>query len=104
LEDTTSGAGDAPGRRLSMAETHHEAGQDALTLKAMHRAGLSTGEVWTHYMSMGGFIEEYEVNAYLNGLLPLVDLDRDMISQAVNELYDDICRGPRAPYSQPLNG
>lgn len=74
------------------------------TLDAIERLGLSIGEVWTHYFSMGGYVGEYEVNAYLHGLIQLSDLDRDMISQAVNELYDDLCRSPRAPYSSSRQG
>jgi hypothetical protein len=76
--------------------------QYARTLDAIERLGLSVGEVWIHYLGMGGNIDEYEVNAYLYGLTQLPELDRDMISQAVNELYDDMCREPRAPFTWDL--
>lgn len=81
-----------------------EEDQHAKTLDAIERLGLSIGEVWIHHISMGGYIDEYEVNAYLHGLIQLPELDRDMISQAVNELYDDLCRSQRAPYSFPQEG
>ncbi|MHA7219220.1 hypothetical protein ACX80L_10040 [Arthrobacter sp. MDT1-48-3] len=84
-------------------EEHAPDEQYAETFEAMSRAGLSLSEVWVHYFSLGGYIDEYEVNAYLHGLLSLPELDRDMISQAVNELYDDICRSPRAPFSRDLH-
>jgi hypothetical protein len=73
--------------------------QHAATLDAMHRIGMSVGELWLYYLSMGGDIDEYEIDAYLHGLIRLPPLDRDMISQAVNEMIDDICYGTRAPYS-----
>lgn len=69
------------------------------TLAVMQRAGISGHEVWLHYMSLGGDEDEFDVAAYLYGLLTLPVLERDMIAHAVNELFDDICRGPRAPYS-----
>lgn len=73
--------------------------QHAFTFHAMDRVGISVGELWLHYLSTGGDIDEYEVDAYLHGLMPLPALERDMISQAVNEMIDDIAHGPRAPYS-----
>jgi hypothetical protein len=81
--------------------TYRQADRDQylLTFEAMHRIGVSIGELWLYYLSMGGNIGEYEIDAYLRGLTHLPALDRDMISQAVNEMIDDICRGPRAPYS-----
>lgn len=73
--------------------------QHAFTLHAMDRVGISVGELWLHYLSTGGNIDEYEVDAYLHGLMPLPAFERDMISQSVNEMIDDITHGPRAPYS-----
>ena len=80
-------------------ETTPDHDQYALTFDAMQRANISTGELWLHYFSMGGRIDEYEVNAYLHGLIDLPDNERDCIAQAVNELFDDLCRQQGAPYS-----
>lgn len=68
----------------------------------MRRLGITPGKVWLYYLSMGGDIDEYEITAYLHGLLRLPALHRDMLSQSVNEMQDDICRGPKAPYSSDL--
>lgn len=73
--------------------------QHALTLDVIRRIGVTVEDVWVHYLSMGGDVDEYEVGAYLHGLMRLPALDRDMLSQSVNEMLDDICRGPRAPFS-----
>ncbi|MHA7282892.1 hypothetical protein [Arthrobacter sp. TMS2-4] len=73
--------------------------QHALTCDAMKRANISVDDLWEHYSSMGGGVDEYEVAAYLNGLIDLPEVERDCISQAVNELYDDLCRQQGAPYS-----
>lgn len=73
--------------------------QHALTCDAMKRANITVSDFWEHYSSMGGGVDEYEVTAYLNGLIDLPEVERDCISQAVNELYDDLCRQQGAPYS-----
>ncbi|WDF34788.1 hypothetical protein PTW37_07840 [Arthrobacter agilis] len=73
--------------------------QFALTFDAMKRVNISVGDLWLHYFSMGGGVDEYEVNAYLHGLIDLPDYERDCVAQAVNELYDDLCRQRGAPYS-----
>jgi hypothetical protein len=54
-------------------------------------------------MSMGGGVDEFEFNTYLHGLLHLPAYERDMITHAVNELYDDVYRNGRAPYSSDLS-
>ncbi|WP_434994352.1 hypothetical protein [Arthrobacter sp. Ld5] len=82
-----------------MPDRKRDEEQHALTCDAMKRANISVTDLWEHYSSMGGGVDEYEVAAYLNGLIDLPDVERDFISQAVNELYDDLCRQQGAPYS-----
>lgn len=82
---------------------HADDDQHAVTFDAIRRIGVDVGELWLYYLSMGGGVDEYEVDAYLHGLMRLPAVERDMISQAVNEMIDDICRGPRAPYSASSN-
>jgi hypothetical protein len=97
------GAQLAEGEDLSYrGQADHD--QHAVTFDAMRRIGVSVGELWLYYLSMGGDVDEYEVDAYLHGLVRLPALDRDLISQSVNEMIDDICRGPRAPYSASRHG
>ena len=73
------------------------------TLMAMEFAGLSVYETWTHYCNMGGAGDYFEVDAYLHGILRLDTEEADLVSQAVNELVDDLpaeeSRVNRAPYS-----
>lgn len=45
---------------------------------------------------------EYEVEVYLQGLLPLPPVQRDLLALAANELIDDLPR-PRAPYSDDVD-
>ena len=77
---------------------HHD------TLRAMESARLSVYETWMHYCNMGGPGDYFEFDAYLHGILRLDAEDADLVSQAVNELVDDVLpaeqsRVNRAPYS-----
>ncbi|TLM71305.1 hypothetical protein [Pseudarthrobacter sp. NamB4] len=65
---------------------------------AIKAAGISVSELWLKYFSLSGDAGEYEVEAYLQGLLSLPAVQRDLLALAANELIDDLPR-PRAPYS-----
>ncbi|MHA7145378.1 BLUF domain-containing protein [Arthrobacter sp. TmT3-37] len=77
--------------------------QHALTLKVMRRFGIPVSDLWTYYLGVGGDVDEFEVDAYLHGLIRLPALDRDLIAHSVNEMIDDMCREARAPYSSSRN-
>lgn len=66
---------------------------------AMEQAGLDLGTVWMRYFGMTGVAGEYEVDAYLNGSLPLPDIQADLLAHAINELIDELPPRLRAPYS-----
>jgi hypothetical protein len=69
----------------------------------MRAAGISISELWLKYFGMSGDAGEYEVEAYLQGLLSLPPVQRDLLALAANELIDDLPR-PRAPYSDDFDG
>lgn len=68
---------------------------------ALKAAGISTGELWLNYFSIGGTVGEYEVEAYLQGLMSLPAIERDMLAMAANELIDTTPR-LHAPYADDL--
>ncbi len=76
--------------------------QRALTLVALADSGFSIGEAWLHYFSLGGAVDEYEVEAYLEGLMPMPPLECDVLALAVNELIDGLPPRKRAPFSDDL--
>lgn len=78
--------------------------QRRLTRQAMDQAGLTTGQVWLRYFGLAGDAGEYEVDAYLNGVLSLPPVQRDLVSHAVNELAGGLPQEHRAPYSRGLGG
>lgn len=69
--------------------------------EAMKAADITVGELWLQYFSVSGDAGEYEVEAYLQGLLSLPPLQRDLLALAANELIDELPR-PHAPYSEDL--
>ena len=62
--------------------------QARLLRRAIDHAGLSLAEVWFYYFSLGGNVGQLEVEAYLNHVMPLPGLERDVLAHAVNELID----------------
>ena len=70
---------------------------------AMKSADISISALWLKYFSLSGDAGEYEVEAYLQGLLSLPAIQRDLLALAANELIDDLPR-PHAPYSDDFTG
>ncbi|MEW1820368.1 hypothetical protein AB0323_06170 [Arthrobacter sp. NPDC080031] len=79
----------------------HERQQQRMLAAAMKSAQINVGELWLKYFSLGGEVGEYEVEAYLQGLLSLPVLQRDLLAMAANELIDTLAQG-HAPYSDEL--
>jgi hypothetical protein len=76
--------------------------QRSLIQAAIVESGFTVGEVWLHYFSVSGDVDEYEVEAYLAGLIPLPALECDLLALAVNELIDDLPPRRRAPFRDDL--
>lgn len=70
-------------------------------LEALTAARISTGTLWLQYFSIGGSVGEYEVEAYLQGMLSVPELERDLLAMAANELLNNQA-GPHAPYADEV--
>jgi hypothetical protein len=77
--------------------------QRQLIRVAIRAADLDLQDVWVRYFGLAGSADEYEMDAYLHGLIFLPLLECDLIAEAVNELIDEIPPLPRAPYGADLN-
>ena len=77
----------------------NEADQQILTAAVMREAGLSLPVLWVHYLSIGGGEMADAVAAYLEGFAVLPLEERDLLSQALNELLIDSPRLMQAPAS-----
>lgn len=76
-----------------------EAQQRADLAAALRAAYIGPGELWLRYLARGGSVGEYEVNAYLEGMLSLPAFERDLLADAANELIDQIPPPARALHS-----
>lgn len=70
--------------------------------EAINAAGIPVSELWLRYFGIAGDAGEYEVEAYLQGLLSLPPLQRDLLAMAANELIEDTPR-PHAPYGDEFD-
>lgn len=64
---------------------------------AFRHAELSVQELWLRYFSLGGDAGPTEVDAYLNGLMPLAEAQHNILALAVNERLEEL-PSPQAPY------
>ena len=61
-------------------------------------AKMSVEELWLRYFALGGDAGKMEIEAYLEGLMPLPTLQHNMLAHAVNERLDELGPPQRAPY------
>jgi hypothetical protein len=67
-------------------------------MKAFRHAELTVQELWLRYLALGGVVGPTEVDAYLNGLMPLSPLEHNILALAINERLRELPPPPRAPY------
>ena len=65
---------------------------------AFGHAQLSCSALWLRYFALGGDAGPLELDAYLNGLMPMSGLQHNMIALAINERLDELPPRARAPY------
>ncbi len=69
---------------------------------ALQRAGLTVEALWLRYFAVGGVAGPLEVEGWLEGLLELPDVERDVLAVAANERLDELAGTLRVPHSRPL--
>ncbi|MBG6216015.1 GAF domain-containing protein [Arthrobacter sp. CAN_A6] len=74
--------------------------QQDRTRAALVEAALPTEELWVSYFGLGGSLSEFEIDAYLNAMLALPALERDLLAAAANELLEDTSLAVRVPPSE----
>ncbi|MGY1671429.1 hypothetical protein [Geodermatophilus sp. SYSU D00710] len=68
------------------------------------RAEMTVRELWLRYIALGGNGDLFDLDAYLNGLLPLADFDQNVLAVAVNERLEELYRAARVPLATPPPG
>ncbi len=64
------------------------------------RTGLTVEQLWLRYFALGGDVSRVELDGFLQELVPLPRIQRDMVAHAVNERLDEVSEVRRAPYSR----
>ena len=65
--------------------------------RAFSHAELTVQELWLRYFALGGDAGPTEVDAYLNGLMPLAEFQHNILALAVNERLHEL-PPPQAPF------
>lgn len=63
------------------------------------RADLTVQNLWLRYVALGGTGDAFDLDGYLQGLVPLGTFQEDVIAQALNEALEDSFRAYRVPLS-----
>ncbi|AUI51818.1 hypothetical protein [Arthrobacter crystallopoietes] len=77
----------------------NEADQQILTAAVLSEVGSGVPMLWIHYLSIGGSDSEDAIAAYIDGQGVLPVKERDLLSQALNELVMDSPLSLQAPCS-----
>jgi hypothetical protein len=65
------------------------------------RAELTVQDLWLGYVALGGTGDAFDLDGYLQGLVPLETFQQDVLAQALNEALEDGYRAYRVPLSTP---
>ena len=65
------------------------------------RAELTVKDLWLRYLAMGGRNDAFDLDGYLQGLMPLDAFQQDILTQTVNEALTDSYDGYRIPLTGP---
>ena len=65
------------------------------------RAELTVQDLWLRYLALGGTVDAFDLDCYLQGLLSLETFQQDVLAQALNEALEDGYRSYRIPLSTP---
>ncbi len=63
------------------------------------RAELSVQDLWLRYLALGGTGDAFELDGYLQGLVPLDTFQQDVLAQALNEALRDLYESSLIPLS-----
>ena len=66
---------------------------------ARERGELTVQELWLRYLALGGNGDVFDIDGYLQGLLPLDTHQQDILAVALNERLDEVYRAARIPLS-----
>ena len=66
------------------------------------RGELTVQQLWLRYLALSGNHDEFDIDGYLQGILPLNTLEEDILAVALNERLDEIYRAARVPVARTM--
>jgi hypothetical protein len=67
------------------------------------RGELTVQELWLLYLGLGGNLDAFDIDGYLQGLLPLEEIEEHVLAVALNERLDEVYRSALIPLSSPAS-
>src|SRR4051794_21671591 len=64
-------------------------------------AQLTVPDLWLRYLALGGTGDAFDLDGYLQGLVPLDTFQQDVLAQALNEALGDLYHTYLIPLSTP---
>ncbi len=64
-------------------------------------ARLSVQDLWLRYLGLGGTGDAFDLDGYLQGLVPLDPFQQDVLAAALNEALTDLHQSYLVPLSRP---
>ena len=61
------------------------------------QAELTVNDLWLRYVAIGGTEDAFDLDGYLQGLLPLEDFQQELLAHVLNEALDDLYRAHHIP-------
>lgn len=84
-------------------QDEEEGTQRVLIHAAMIASDITVESGWLRYFELGGILDDFDVDAFLAGLLSIPLAECNLFAQAVNELIEEQPPHPKAPYrNSPL--
>lgn len=68
---------------------------------ARRRADLSLQQLWLRYLGLGGSLAIFDLDAFLQGVMPLSAVEQDTLASAVNEALYDAYQAALVPFLGP---
>ena len=69
--------------------------------QARLRGELTVQELWLRYLALGGEGDEFEIDGFLQGLVPLDTFRQTVLAQALNERLQELYDAARIPLPTP---
>jgi hypothetical protein len=62
-------------------------------------ARMTVQDLWLRYLALGGLGDAFDLDGYLEGLVPMDDFQQDVLAQALNEALRDLHEAHLVPLS-----